>query len=111
MMQNSLELMTIHFAASRLGAVILNLNTNLTADELVWQLDTASCCVMICDDIFRETVKNALVCDSARAMGRPIQVMLPLPSCPPILSASLPTCATEPKLWNVIMHKYKVQSS
>ena len=94
MMQNSLELMTIHFAASRLGAVILNLNTNLTADELVWQLDMASCCVMICDDIFRETVKNALACDSARAMGRPIQVESPLPSRPPIWSASLP-CATD----------------
>ena len=74
MMQNSFELMLIHFAASRLGAVILNLNTNLTAEELVWQLDTASCSVLICDDIFKNTVNNALSCTEAKSMADPVQV-------------------------------------
>lgn len=59
-MQNSLELMLIHFSASRLGAVVLNLNTNLSADELSLQLRSTGCSVLIADAIFESVAISAL---------------------------------------------------
>jgi uncharacterized membrane protein len=59
MMRNSLQLMEIHFAAARLGVQVLNLNTNLTVEELTRQLDTADCCLVICGRAFHDSVYSA----------------------------------------------------
>lgn len=59
MMRNSLQLMEIHFAAARLGVTVLNLNSNLTVEELTRQMETAGTCLAVCGDAFEDSVCSA----------------------------------------------------
>lgn len=54
LMNNSLAAVCAVFAAARLGAVLVPLNTRLTPAELGWQLNRADCAHVLCAPAFAE---------------------------------------------------------
>lgn len=48
LMPNSLAAVAHVFALARLGAVLVPLNTRLTAAELAWQMERADCALLVC---------------------------------------------------------------
>lgn len=82
LMSNSLAVVCSVFAVSRLGAVLVPLNTRLTAAELSWQVERADCGRLLCLSA-NEAVARAVVGD-----GIPVHA---LPESPGDLEAWLDT--------------------
>ena len=60
MMRNSLDVMTVHFAAAAVGATVLNLNTHLVGSELAYILSvSAPVAVLVVDVEFADAIKDA----------------------------------------------------
>ncbi len=72
---NSLELVEAIHAVPRAGAILVPLNTRLSADELAWQLTDADPALLLCTDGTREQATAA-----ALAAGRAVPLTMPLPA-------------------------------
>lgn len=59
LMRNSETVQVLHFAVARLGAVVVNINTSVTAAELVRQTEAARVSVLVASRAFQATVTNA----------------------------------------------------
>jgi O-succinylbenzoic acid--CoA ligase len=59
LMRNSPTMVCCVFAAARLGAVLVPLNTRLTATELAWQIERADCAHLLCTPSTEASARQA----------------------------------------------------
>jgi O-succinylbenzoic acid--CoA ligase len=58
-MANSPTAVCCVFAAARIGAILVPLNTRLTAVELAWQIERAECVYLLCSSLTEAKVREA----------------------------------------------------
>jgi len=59
LVNNSLAAVCAVFAAARLGAILVPLNTRLSMAELAWQIERGDCDHLLCGDAFEAVALNA----------------------------------------------------
>lgn len=91
LMPNRVEYVVAIHALARLGAVLVPLNTRLTADELRWQVEKAGCALILCAGSTEAQAAplhkaERLILSVDDPSGPPVQPLAtyqPLPGCPP----------------------------
>lgn len=69
LMKNGMEMITVIHALSYIGAVAVLLNTRLSREELLWQMDDAEVVCLVTDQEFE--TENVPVCSFAEVMQGP----------------------------------------